>query len=130
MSGAFLNADDRDGILIGQTLADKAGLKTGDQFSLSVTNRQMAMCPADLHRARHFFHRTPSYDETTAFLPLAKAQAITGPATTPAPFLFPAQRQHPASPWRPPLVGSDYQVKTFEDMNQLLCRWKTFPTTT
>ncbi len=87
VSGAFLNADDRDGILIGQTLADKAGLKTGDQFSLSVNTANGDVAQQTFTVRGIFSTGTPSYDEPPAFLPLAKAQAITGPATTPAPFL-------------------------------------------
>src|SRR6185503_12165770 len=70
-------ADDRGGILIGNTLADKLNLKVNDKVNLLVTTSNGDV-NEQLFTVRGIFTtRTPSYDESTVFMPLAKAQAIT-----------------------------------------------------
>ncbi|MGH7219421.1 MAG: ABC transporter permease, partial [Nitrospiraceae bacterium] len=74
LAGEFLNADDREGILIGNTLADKFGLKVGDRANLLVTTSSGDV-DEQLFTVRGIYTtRTPAYDENTVFMPLAKAQ--------------------------------------------------------
>src|ERR1044072_3801824 len=77
LSGEFLKADDREGILIGNVLADKLSLKVNDKVNLLVTTSNGDV-NEQLFTVRGIFTtRTPGYDESTVFMPLAKAQAIT-----------------------------------------------------
>jgi putative ABC transport system permease protein len=76
-SGDFLTPDDREGLLIGQPLADKLDLKVGDQLNLSV-NTSNGDVAQQLFTVRGIYTtQTNGFDTTTVFLPLAKAQAIT-----------------------------------------------------
>ena len=77
LNGEFLNNDDRSGILIGETLANKLTLKTGDSISLLV-NTSNGDVDQQIFTVRGIYTtHTPGFDEFTVFMPLAKAQAIT-----------------------------------------------------
>ena len=72
------------GVLIGEPLAEKLDLTCGDQINLLV-NTSNGEVDEQLFTVRGIYStNTPAYDETTVFLPLAKAQAITRPRTMPA----------------------------------------------
>ena len=77
VAGEFLNADDREGILIGNILADKLGLNVNDKVNLLVTTSNGDVNEQVFTIRGIFTTRTPGYDENTIFMPLAKAQAIT-----------------------------------------------------
>src|SRR5690349_18562215 len=77
LSGQFIKPDDREGILVGNVLADKLKLKVNDKVNLLVTTSNGDV-NEQLFTVRGIFTtRTPGYDESTIFMPLAKAQAIT-----------------------------------------------------
>jgi len=77
LSGEFLTPDDREGILIGQPLADKLGLKAGDRVSLSVNTSNGDVQEQAFSIRGIYSTRTGGFDGVTIFLPLTKAQAIT-----------------------------------------------------
>src|SRR6185436_16264224 len=77
IAGEFIKADDREGILIGNTLADKLKLKLNDKVNLLVTTSNGDVNEQLFTIRGIFTTRTPGYDENTIFMPLAKAQAIT-----------------------------------------------------
>ncbi len=70
-------ADDRDGMLIGQTLADKLGLTAGDTINLLVNTSNGDVDEQPFTIRGVYSTRTPGFDESTVLMPLAKAQAIT-----------------------------------------------------
>jgi len=120
VSGTFLTADDRQGILIGQTLADKLGLQTGDQTTLMInTSNGSVDQQAFIIRGIYSTH-TPGYDQATVFMPLAKAQAFTqaGDHASAIFILLKDRQQTPAVVAA--LQSSSYTVQTFEQMNPLL----------
>src|SRR6185436_15114114 len=77
LSGEFIKADDREGILIGNVLAEKLNLKVNDKVNLLVTTSNGDVNEQQFTVRGIFTTRTPAYDESTIFMPLAKAQAIT-----------------------------------------------------
>ena len=56
LSGDFITADDREGVLIGQPLADKLNLKTGDTVNLLVNTSNGGCGRAALRHPRHLHH--------------------------------------------------------------------------
>lgn len=77
ISGDFLTPDDREGLVIGQPLADKLGLDVGDPLNLSV-NTSNGDVAQQLFTVRGIYTtQTNGFDSATVFMPLAKAQAIT-----------------------------------------------------
>jgi ABC-type lipoprotein release transport system permease subunit len=77
VSGSFLSADDRQGVLLGQPLAEKIGVGVGDTVNLLVNTSNGTTDQQAFTVRGTYSTRTPSYDERTVFLPLAKAQAFT-----------------------------------------------------
>lgn len=77
VSGTFLTADDNGGVLLGQPLADKLGLKAGDNFSLSVNTSNGDVDEQPFTVRGIYTTGTGGFDGATIFMPLAKAQAIT-----------------------------------------------------
>ena len=78
VAGEFLTADDRSGILIGKRLADSLGVSAGQKVSLTVVNADGQPDESIFTIRGVFATGIPSYDESTVFMPLAKAQAFTG----------------------------------------------------
>ena len=77
VSGEFLTADDREGILIGRPLAEKMGLSVGDQLTLTA-NTSNGDVSEQLFTIRGIYStETSAFDNAIVFLPLAKAQAMT-----------------------------------------------------
>jgi len=76
-SGDFITPDDREGLVIGQPLADKLGLKVGDPLNLSVNTSNGDVAQQVFTVRGIYSTRTYGFDSATVFLPLAKAQAIT-----------------------------------------------------
>jgi ABC-type lipoprotein release transport system permease subunit len=77
ISGNYLTADDREGLLIGKPIADKLHLKAGDQVSLSVNTSNGNVDEQTFTVRGIYTTNTYGFDSGIIFLPLAKAQAIT-----------------------------------------------------
>jgi len=77
LTGKYLENDDRSGILIGETLANKLSLKAGDIVNL-LANTSNGDVDQQVFTIRGIFTtHTPAFDEYTILMPLTKAQAIT-----------------------------------------------------
>jgi ABC-type lipoprotein release transport system permease subunit len=126
IAGEFLTADDREGILIGKPLADKFSLNVGDQVNLLV-NTSDGDVDEQLFTIRGVYStNTPAYDENTIFMPLAKAQAITR-AENHASLLFVLlKNQDQAEPVATALTSSNYQIKTWQQLNELTTQLEDF----
>ena len=77
ISGEFLNADDREGLLIGRPAAEKLHLEVGDKVSLSVNTADGNVQEQVFIIRGIYTTDTYGFDSGTVFLPLAKAQALT-----------------------------------------------------
>lgn len=77
ISGSYLAADDSSGVLIGKPLADKLHLKAGDSLSLSINTSNGDVDEQTFTVRGIYTTGTFGFDNSTIFLPLAKAQAIT-----------------------------------------------------
>jgi ABC-type lipoprotein release transport system permease subunit len=126
VSGDFITADDREGILIGQTLADKMGLQSGQKTTLLVNTSNGTVDQQDFIIRGIYSTHTPAFDQSTVFMPIVKAQAITqaGDHASIIYILLKDRRQAPAVVAA--LQSSQYQVFTFEEMNPLLVQLDKF----
>jgi len=126
LEGTFLSADDREGILVGNTLAQKLSLKVGDQVNLLVTTSSGTV-DEQLFTVRGIYTtRTPGYDENTVFLPLAKAQAFTVTENHASTIFILLQNDEQAEAVAQALQSSNYQVLTWRDQNALLVQFEDF----
>lgn len=126
LSGEFLNADDREGILIGNTLAEKLGLTVGEQVNL-LANTSGGEVDEQLFTVRGIYTtRTPAYDENTVFMPLAKAQAFTVTENHASTIFIMLQNDEQAEPVAQALQSSNYQVLTWREQNALIVQFEDF----
>jgi ABC-type lipoprotein release transport system permease subunit len=120
VSGQFLTADDREGVLIGSPLAESMGLYIGDQLSLLV-NTSNGTVDEQLFTVRGVFSTgTSTYDKGIVLLPLAKAQAFSG-AEDRASFIFVLLKdREQTAAVATALQSPNYQVKTWTELNEIL----------
>jgi ABC-type lipoprotein release transport system permease subunit len=120
VSGEFLTADDRQGVLIGQALADKLGLKTGDQINLSV-NTSNGDVAQQLFTVRGIYStQTNAFDSATVFMPLAKAQTITQTENHASTIFVLLKNADQTGAVAAALQSSQYQVLTWTEMDALI----------
>jgi ABC-type lipoprotein release transport system permease subunit len=120
VSGAFVNADDREGVLIGKPLADKLRLKAGDQINLlaNTSNGDVDEQPFIIRGI--YSTRTPGFDEGTVFMPLAKAQAITQAGNHASTIFVLLEDRDQANAVAAALQTNPYQIETWAQMNDIL----------
>ncbi len=120
VSGDFLAADDREGILIGYPLAQNLGLKTGDQLSLLV-NTSDGTVDEQMFTVRGIYTTgTTAYDKGIVFLPLAKAQAFSGAGDHASMIFVLLKDREQADAVAAAIPGGSFQVKTWRELNSLL----------
>jgi ABC-type lipoprotein release transport system permease subunit len=111
---------------MGQTLADKLRLAPGDTLNLLVNTSN-----GDVDQQRFVIRGiystdTPGYDESTIFLPLAKAQAITRAGNHASIIFILLKDQDQTDAVAAALQAPAYQVKTFLQLNTLLSEFEQF----
>jgi ABC-type lipoprotein release transport system permease subunit len=126
VSGDYLSADDRGGLLMGQTLADKLKLAPGDTINLLVNTSNGDVDQQPFVIRGLYSTGTPGYDESTIFLPLAKAQAIARAENHASVIFILLKDQDQAGAVAAALQAPAYQVKTFVQLNTLLSEFEQF----
>ena len=120
VSGSFISADDRDGILIGKSLADLLGLEAGDKTSLLV-NTSNGDVDQQIFTIRGVYTtHTTGYDQITVLMPLAKAQTIARAENHASILFILLKDREQTSAMVTALQPNGYEVKTWIQMNDLL----------
>lgn len=126
LSGEFIKADDREGILIGNVLADKLQLKANDKVNLLVTTSNGDV-NEQLFTVRGIFTtRTPGYDESTIFMPLAKAQAITATENHASTIFVLLQNSDQADAVAQALQSNNYKILTWREQNVFITQFEDY----
>lgn len=120
VSGSFLAADDREGIVIGLPLADSLGLSVGDKINLLVNTSDGDVDEQQFIIRGVFTTGTTAYDKGVVFLPLAKAQAFSGAGNRASMIFILLYDREQADAVAAAIQGSGYQIKTWVEMNELL----------
>jgi len=119
VSGEFLSADDREGILIGSTLAELLAIGTGDRVNLLVNTSNGEVDEQTFTIRGVYATGSSGYDEATVFMVLEKAQAITQTENRASTiFVLLEDREQTAAVVT--ALYTEYDVQTWEDMNVLL----------
>jgi len=120
VSGEYLSADDRDGLLIGQPLAEKLGVQTGDQVNLSV-NTSNGDIDEQVFTVRGIYStQTNGFDLATIFLPLAKAQAMTRTENHASTIFVLLNDRDQTQAVISALQTGGYKLLTWTEMNEIL----------
>jgi ABC-type lipoprotein release transport system permease subunit len=125
VSGDYLTADDRGGLLMGRTLADRLKLAPGDTINLLVNTSNGDVDQQSFVIRGIYSTGTPGYDESTIFLPLAKAQAIAR-AENHASVIFILLKDQDQTDAVAAALAPTYQVKTYIQLNALLSDFEQF----
>lgn len=126
IAGNFITADDREGILIGKPLADKFHLNVGAQISLLVNTSNGAVDQQPFIIRGIYTTNTTSYDQSTVFMPLAKAQAFTGAQDHASLIFVLLKNRDQAVSVAAAIQSPAYQVLTWNKMNELITQLEDF----
>jgi len=126
LSGEYIAPDDREGIYVGQVLADKLRLKAGDPVNLMV-NTANGDVDQQMFTIRGLYStKTPGIDQYFVLMPIAKAQAITRtPGRASAIFVMLKDRGQ-TDEVVSALASSPYKIETFESLNKLMVQYEEF----
>ena len=126
IAGEFIQADDREGILIGNILAEKLSLGVGDKVNLLVTTSNGDV-NEQLFTVRGIFTtRTPGYDESTIFMPLAKAQAITATENHASTIFVLLQNSEQAELVAQAIQSDNYKILTWREQNVFITQFEDY----
>jgi ABC-type lipoprotein release transport system permease subunit len=120
VAGDYLTAEDRDGILIGQRLADDLGVGVGQKVNLAVVDADGRLDEGVFAIRGLFSTGIFTYDDGAAFLPLSKAQAFTGAGDRASAVVLLLNRQDDADTVAAALQAPGAEVLTWRDLNALL----------
>jgi ABC-type lipoprotein release transport system permease subunit len=119
VAGEFLAADDRSGVLLGQRLAESLGLAVGDKVSLTLLDAD-GQAQEQIYTVRGLFRTgAVSYDQSAAFLPLAKAQAVTNTNGRASAVTILLHNRDDAPAVAAALGAGDVKALTWRELNQL-----------
>ena len=119
-AGSFITPDDQNGILIGQTLAQRLGVKVGDQIDLSANTANGDVNEQTFTVRGVFSTNTPAYDQGTIFMPLAKAQVFTATQNHASTIFIMLDNRDLSNSVAAALTSPGYQVLTWQKMNDLV----------
>jgi ABC-type lipoprotein release transport system permease subunit len=120
VSGEFITADDREGILIGLPLADGLGLSAGDSINLLVNTSDGDVDEQQFTIRGIFSTGTSAWDKGIVFLPLAKAQAFSRAENHASMIFVLLKDRERADEVAAAIQGEGIKVKTWTEMNELL----------
>jgi ABC-type lipoprotein release transport system permease subunit len=126
VAGSYLAADDRSGLLLGRTLADKLGLGPGASLNLLVNTSNGDVDQQAFVVRGIYSTGTPGYDESTVFLPLAKAQAIARAENHASTIFILLKNEDQTNALAAALQGPAYQVQTYVQLNALLSSFEQY----
>jgi ABC-type lipoprotein release transport system permease subunit len=126
VAGEFVQADDRGGIVIGKRLADAMGIALGQEVNLTVINADGNPDEANFTVRGLFATGIPSYDESTVFMPLARAQAFTVTEGHASAIVIMLNRQSDADSVAAALAGPGITTLTWRELNQVLLQLAEF----
>ena len=126
IAGEFLKAEDREGILIGNILADKLKLKVNDKVNLLVTTSNGDVDEQLFTIRGVFTTRTPGFDENTVFMPLAKAQTITATENHASTIFVLLQNGEDAERVAQALQSGDLKILTWREQNQFVVQFEDY----
>ena len=126
IAGEFLTGDDREGVLIGKPLAEKFGLKAGDRVNLLINTSNGDVDEQPFTVRGIYTTNVFPYDENTVFMPLAKAQTFAGAENHASLIFVLLQDQDQTEPVAAALTSSEYQIVTWQELNELSVQFEQF----
>lgn len=126
VEGEYPTPDDREGVLIGQPLAEKFGLKPGQSIRLLVNTSEGTVDEQPVTVRGIFTTRVTAFDENTLFLPLSKAQAFTGAGDHASTLFVLLDDRERSEATAEAITSPGYQVLTWQKQNELILQTEQF----
>lgn len=126
LSGEFLSAEDRSGIVIGAPLAEALQLRVGDTLTLLINTAEGAVDEQPFTVRGIFSTGSSTYDKGIVFLPLAKAQAFSGAGERASLIFVMLHDRELAAQVAAAITGPAYKTLTWMEMNELLVLLENF----
>ncbi|HEX2697588.1 MAG TPA: ABC transporter permease [Anaerolineales bacterium] len=126
VAGDFLSADDREGIVIGQPLAEKFNVTVGDQINLLVNTSNGSVNEQNFTVRGIYTTNNYLYDQDTVFMPLEKAQTITGTENHASTIFVLLKDREQSDAVAAALQSSGYKIETWQKMNELIVEFNNF----
>lgn len=126
ISGEYLSPNDRDSVLIGRPMAEKLNLEVGDPVGLSINTADGNVQEQTFTVKGIYTTNTYGFDNSTVFLPLSKAQAMTLTENHASTIFVLLEDTEMTDIVAPALsVSPDLEIKTWRDLNVLFVEWET-----
>jgi ABC-type lipoprotein release transport system permease subunit len=126
LSGQYLQADDRDQMIIGSDLAKKYKLQVGSSIQLLANTAEGDVNEQTFTVKGIFSTKVTAFDQSTILLPLAKAQAMTGTENHASVIMILLKDREMADPLKARIQTSQYQVKTWLELNQFTMSFESY----
>jgi ABC-type lipoprotein release transport system permease subunit len=126
IAGDFLTAEDREGILIGKPLAERFALEAGDRANLLINTSDGDVDEQQFTIRGVYTTNVFPYDENTVFMPLAKAQSFAVAENHASLIFVLLHDQEQTEPVAAALTSSNYQIVTWQDLNELSVQFEQF----
>jgi len=120
LSGEALTNDDRSGIMVGNMLAERFGVKAGDSLKLLVNNNDGSITEQIFTVRGIFTTNVQAFDRMTVLMPISKAQAIGGVEGYASYIFVLLHNINDTESVRAALSNPTYKVETYRDMNEML----------
>jgi len=120
MAGEYLKMDDRDGVMIGKHLADGLGIGVGSKINILVGTSDGKTDEDIFNVVGVFSTGVLNYDESTVYMTLSKAQAITGVGDRISAMIILTLDNETTEPVAAALRNPDYKIETWEEMNAII----------
>lgn len=120
VSGEFLTPDDREGILIGRPLAEKMGLGVGDSINLAANTANGDVREQVFTIRGIYSTETRVFDSAIVFLPLEKAQAMTGTENHASTIFVLLTDKDQTGAVVDALQAPNYKILTWTKMNEII----------
>ncbi len=119
VAGEFLEADDREGVLIGLPLSENLNLNPGDTINLIVNTSEGDTDKQSFTVRGVYTTDTPGYDKATIFMPLEKAQTITRTENYASMVYILLYDMDDTAAVKNALQSSQYVIEDWEEINKL-----------
>jgi ABC-type lipoprotein release transport system permease subunit len=126
VAGQFIQADDREGVVVGKPLAEKFKLKVGDKVSLLINKSDGGVDEQIFFVRGIYTTNTSGYDENTLFMPLTKAQTFAGAENHASTIFIMLKDREQAEAVAAALQTTQYKILTWREMNALIVQTEDF----
>ncbi|GIV73073.1 MULTISPECIES: ABC transporter permease [Caldilinea] len=120
VAGAFLDANDRSGVLMGERLAQSLNLKVGDTVHLVTINANGEPVEAPFVIRGLFSSGVLVYDESVLFMPLTRAQSFALTGNRASTVMIELHERNDAERVAAALAQPGLQGLTWRDMNAFI----------